>query len=185
MTMKASASTPEFSRPVAIDDIEAGATEIEIEAGPAERRRLADRFGLVAIDCLSAALTITRAASGIPIRVAGRFRAEITQHCVVSLDSFDSVVENTLEVEFVPAADMPAEVDFDVDDMDPPEALQGADIDLGELVAQHLAISLDPYPRKQGARAPAWDSAVGGTPPDVDSPFAILEKLRKNGEGES
>ncbi|MCG8546777.1 MAG: DUF177 domain-containing protein [Alphaproteobacteria bacterium] len=175
----------EFSRPFAIDDIDAVGTEVEIEAGPAERRRLANRFGLAAINRLTASLTMTRAASGIPIRVAGRFRAEVTQRCVVSLESFDSVVENTLEVEFVPAADMPTEVDFDVDDMDPPEALQGTEIDLGELVAQHLAISLDPYPRKQGAQAPAWNSAVGGRPSDVDRPFAILEKLRKNGKGKS
>ena len=118
MTIRASTDAPEFSRPFAIDDIDAAGTEIEIEAGPAERGRLADRFGLAGIDRLTASLTVTRGASGIPIRVVGRFRAEIRQRCVVSLDSFDSVVENALEVEFVPAADMPAEVDFDVDDVD-------------------------------------------------------------------
>ena len=180
-----SLSKPEFSHPFNIDDIDDGGTVIELEASADERGRLADRFGLPEIDKLTATLTLTRASSGISIRVVGRFRAEITQRCVVSLERFDTTVENTFEVEFVPAVDVPAELEFDVDDVDPPEALQGSEIDLGELIAQHLAVSLDPYPRKPGAQTPVWKSAAGGDPPEADSPFAILENLRKNGEGKS
>ena len=173
----ASLETPEFSRPISVDDIDAEDVAVELEATAAERRRLADRFGLLEIGALTARLTVSRGSSGIPIRVFGRFRAALTQCCGVSLDPFDSVVENSVEVEFVPAVDVPIVEEFDIDDADPPEPLQGSEIDLGELVAQHLAVSLDPYPRKSGAEAPTWDGSADSTD---DNPFAVLEKLRKN-----
>ena len=45
-------------------------------------------------------------------------------------------------------------------DQDPPEPLPPEGLDLGELVAQQLAVALDPYPRASGAEvAAAWAPA--------------------------
>ena len=41
------------------------------------------------------------------------------------------------------------------DEEDPPEPIRAGRMELGELVAQHLSLALDPYPRKPGAELPA------------------------------
>lgn len=175
--------TIEFSRPISIDDIGPAGISVELDADPEERGRLAERFELLDLRSLTACLTVTRASSGFPIRVVGRLRADATQCCVVSLDPFDAAVESEIEVDFVPTSEMSAAQDFAVDDVDPPEPLDGDRIDLGELVAQHVAIALDPYPRKEGAEALAWEKREKSKEDSVsENPFAVLEALHKKRE---
>ena len=58
---------------------------------------------------------------------------------------------------------------------DPPDPIIGGKIDLGALASEFLALGLDPYPRKPGAKfQPAGET---GTPPDARSPFEILKKI--------
>ena len=52
----------------------------------------------------------------------------------------------------------------------------GAMIDLGEALADTLALSLDPYPRSAGADAALKEAGVMSE--EEASPFAILAKLR-------
>ena len=54
----------------------------------------------------------------------------------------------------------------------PPEPVGPQGIDLGEAVAQQLAIALDPYPRAPGAALPEEPRAAGG-------PFAALKSLKR------
>jgi uncharacterized metal-binding protein YceD (DUF177 family) len=173
---------PEFSRPLAIDDIAREGSDLTLEATAEERRRLAERFGLLSLDRLTAALTVTRGASGIPVRVRGRLHASVVQECVVSLEPIPSEIDELIEVEFAPAAEDGAEEVFHLDQPEPPEPLEGDSLDLGELVAQHLSVALDPYPRKEGLAPLEW--AAGG-PEDgedeADSPFSVLAPLRKKG----
>jgi len=62
---------------------------------------------------------------------------------------------------------------------DPPEELTEGRIDLGEMVAQQLAVALDPYPHAPGAgeegEASDQDEAREGK---TASPFATLAQLR-------
>lgn len=173
---------PEFSRPLAIDDIAREGSVLALEATAEERTRLAERLGLLSLDSLAAELTVTRGASGIPIRVHGMLHAAVVQECVVSLEPVPSEINELIEVEYAPAADDGAEEVFRLDDPDPPEPLEGDSVDLGELVAQHLSVALDPYPRKEGA-APLELDAEGpeSTENEDDSPFAVLAELRKKG----
>src|SRR3546814_17044110 len=55
---------------------------------------------------------------------------------------------------FGPPVEMPVEVEFTLADEDPPEPFENGCIDLGEIVVQHLAVALDPYPRAPGAELP-------------------------------
>ncbi|HIP78899.1 MAG TPA: hypothetical protein EYH07_10605 [Kiloniellaceae bacterium] len=59
---------------------------------------------------------------------------------------------------------------------DPPEPLPPEGIDLGELVVQELAVSLDPYPRAEGAVVPPGYEAEDEGP--ADHPFAALKVLK-------
>jgi hypothetical protein len=48
---------------------------------------------------------------------------------------------------------------------DEPEPLEGDRIDLGEIVAEELALAIDPYPRAPGAELAAAAPAAGDTEP--------------------
>jgi uncharacterized metal-binding protein YceD (DUF177 family) len=166
----------EFSRPFAIEDIESKGGSVKLAADAEERQRLADRFGLVSLDRLVAHLEVTRGASGIPIRVRGRLQASVVQSCVVSLEPVASEIDEPVEAEYGPApAEGPEEV-IQLDQPDPPEPLEGDSLELGELVAQHLSVALDPYPRKRGAEPPEWAKTADTA---SDNPFSVLASLRK------
>jgi uncharacterized metal-binding protein YceD (DUF177 family) len=172
---------PEFSYILALDDIPPGGLSLQLEADEAARKRLAARFGLLSLDRLVASLKVTRGASGIPIRVRGQLEASVVQECVVSLEPISSKIKELIEVEYAPAAEDAEEEVFSLDQPDPPEPLEGDTLELGELVAQHLSIGLDPYPRKAGAKAPEWDEIGPEAAEDASAgPFAVLEQLRKN-----
>ena len=98
-------------------------------------------------------------------------QAQVTQLCVVTLEPFEAGIEEQVELRFVPAAKIEEEEEL------PPESLEGPDeipyendvIDLGEALAEQLALALDPYPRKPGAVLP--DEASD----DDANPFAALK----------
>lgn len=170
---------PEFSRPLSLDDIEVDGTYVSLEAGPGERQLLADRFDLLSLEMLTAELLVTRAADGVPIRVFGRLKARVAQRCVVSLQPVQADIGERIEVEYGPPLDDAHAEDISLEEADI-EPLIGDRIDLGELVAQHLSVALDPYPRLQGAAPPDWMTEAEKTwDSAAESPFAALEALRK------
>jgi hypothetical protein len=177
--VKSAAPSPEFSRPIAADRIGPQPTVREIDADEAERARLAERFGLLAVDRLGAKLELKRLPGGV-IQLRGRFEADVVQACVVTLEPVRSRVGERFAVAFsaVPAVSG-GEVVIGVGEEDPAEDLRDGRIDLGEVVAQQLAVALDPYPRAPGADD-RFEVADGkGTPAEPGTrPFAVLERLR-------
>lgn len=158
---------------------------LTIEIGESERAALAKRFDLLAIEALTARVRLFRAlardGSGDVVRVVFDLDAEIVQRCVVTLEPLRArIAERGVEMELALAAAPAArEVVVMPDDADPPEPLDGEHIDVGELVAQHLALALDPYPRTPGAEL-AGDGPNGG---GRGLPFAVLGRLRHSGDG--
>jgi uncharacterized metal-binding protein YceD (DUF177 family) len=165
---------PEFSRPFAADRLGQSAVIETLLAGPAERAALAKRLRLVELTQLSAAVTVERTLGGL-IHVSGRLEADVVQTCVMSLVDFPSHVEDGFALDF---GNAPAEFGDDIEldpDYEPPEPIEDGIIDLGELVAQYLALALDPHPRAPGAALDAsWSSADSAD----TSPFAVLKNLK-------
>jgi uncharacterized metal-binding protein YceD (DUF177 family) len=58
---------------------------------------------------------------------------------------------------------------------DPPDVLEGETIDVSGYVLEHLALELDPFPRKPGA---VFENPL---PTAEISPFAALKALKTNG----
>ena len=171
----------EFSRPVPTQEI--GETEISevIEATAAERTALAERFGLLSLQRLTAECRLRRE-GGETIRVAGRFQAQVTQACVVTLEPVASDVVDSFSLLFSEEAGpdpSASEVLVELDDEDPPEPVPPGGIDLGEVVAEQLALALDPYPRAAGAEMQRLDQGDGRDGAEAgESPFAVLGKLK-------
>lgn len=162
----------EFSRIFLIDHLPEGGLRFEIDANPAERAALAERFGLLALDALGASGWIVAGPLPGSVAVDGRLTARATQSCIVTLEPVPVAAAEAFRRLFVPAA---AQREVEVDPLaDEPEPLPGRHLDVGEIVAEELALALDPYPRAPGA-----DDAVLETGDDEPrGPFAGLARRR-------
>jgi uncharacterized metal-binding protein YceD (DUF177 family) len=169
-------TAPEFSRVVRLDTIGEQPRTMEIAAGEGERTALAGRFGLLGLARLEAALTLRR--RGDEVAVHGRLAAAVTQACVATAEPIAADVEAPFDILFRPQPDPAAaeeEVELSESEMDV-VFHDGAGIDLGEAVAETLALALDPYPRAQGA-----DEALkaAGVKSEAEAgPFGALAGLR-------
>lgn len=168
--------TPEFSRTVDAETISETPRKIAIEADADERRRLAGRFRLRAIDRLTADITLVRRA-GI-IHAEGLLDASVIQACVVTDESLPAELRVPFAVRYVPDAYAGApdeELELSEDDCDT-LPLEGHQIDLGELAAETLALALDPFPRSPGADEALRASQAGNE--EEAGPFAGLKALK-------
>ena len=160
----------EFSRPLALGRVgPEGRTEV-LEATEAERAALARRFGIPAVDSLRATLRLAPEEDGA-VMVRGRIDAAVVQDCVVTLEPVPQQVAEDIVFRLLPEGREPAEGPDEPDEI---EAGNGI-ADLGEAVAEQLALALDPYPRAPGAELPS--EATDGTA----GPFAALAALRRKG----
>ncbi len=184
---------PEFSRPIARERLCGQVIVEEISATSHERAALARRFGLLGFDLLRATAKIEpvdgadgKRGAGL-LRLGGHLSAEVSQACVITLEPVASRVESaftllySLEPGPAPApVGVAAEVVVDPEAEDPPEPLGPGGLDLGEAVAQQLALALNPYPRAPGAAlsgAPEAPAAAETGPPGG---FAVLETLKRH-----
>lgn len=169
--------TPEFSRLVEVRRL--SEQRLTLTANREERAALARRFALVSIERLEADLSLTR--HGETVAATGRLAAEIVQSCAVSGEPLTVVVEEPIELRFVPArhAHRPdEEIELDAEDCDEIE-YTGSSVDVGEAVAQSLALAIDPY--ATGPQAEAARAAHGLLGQQAAGPFAALAALRKPG----
>jgi len=171
------APAPELSRPVALDGLRPGDTDFAVVAGPDERAALARRFGLESIDRLEAALRLTRMPRTGRIRLQGDLVADVVQTCVVTLEPVPARVETPFEVVYERSRTPADTSEVVIASADEPEPLFADTLDLGEVVAEELALALDPYPRAPGAE-PEWRGDA--SPPDGPvSPFDALAVLKR------
>lgn len=137
--------TPEFSH--LIDRRFLPAQAIKLEADAKQRSALAQRFGIEAVDLLRA--TLSMEADGDGVHVTGTMDAAIIQSCAVSGDDLAQSVKEDLSFRFVPeSAIKPAKPDEEIELTE--EELDeipysGTAFDLGEAVAQSLALAIDPF----------------------------------------
>ena len=162
---------PEMHRPIATDRVPQAGMTLDIIATADERNAVAGRLELPMVHLLSCHYVLTRPLAGATRRregeivAEGRLRASVVRECVVTLELFDELIDESFRVRFVPAGSESDDDDPEADDEIPYE---GAAIDLGEATVEQLALTLDPYPRKPGAELPP--EAV-----DIDfGPFAAL-----------
>jgi uncharacterized metal-binding protein YceD (DUF177 family) len=166
----------EFSRLVDIRFIDAAPLRLEADAG--ERAALAKRFGIVAIERLTAVVALEPGKKGVT--ATGTLDAEIVQSCAVSAEDVPVTLHEAVNLRFVPER-APArhddEVELDAVDLDEIE-FTGNRFDLGEAVAQTLALAIDPFLEGPGAEEFRRRSGFFGE--ERENPFAALSKLKKD-----
>lgn len=166
--------TVEFSRPERVDTIGDRARLVEIEATDGERRALAARFDLVAIDRLAARLTVKRDIDGVA--VTGTVTAAIHQACSVTDEPLAVAIEEPVALRFVESLELGEEVELDEGALDTVQIEDGV-IDLGEAAAETMALAIDPFPR--GPNAAAALKAAGVISEDEVRPYNALAAALK------
>jgi hypothetical protein len=165
--------TAEFYRPHPADAAGATTRDISVAANQAECAALARRFGLPAIGSLACHFRLVAGPGGW-VAGTGDLTALITQVCVVTLDEFDSLLQERFVVAFVPTDLLTDEIDPEAIDEIP---YDNGVIDLGEAAAEQLALCLDPYPHAAGASLPPADST--GDAAEAAHPFAALAARKR------
>ena len=169
-------TAPEFSRTVRVDTIGEVTRRLNVEAEETERIDLARRFGLIGIDCLTAAVALSR--KGRDVAMAGTLVAKVTQACVATGAPLDSVIEAPFDLLFRPQLEVAGredEIELGETEMDI-VFYDKASIDVGEAVAETLLLNLDPYPRAPGAEQAL--KAAGVKSEEEAGPFGALAALR-------
>jgi uncharacterized metal-binding protein YceD (DUF177 family) len=171
-----------LSRPLKVDEIRDEASG-SIEATPAEMTAIAKLLELRGLEDLAMSYRLSRAGAG-RLRLKGEIKAKVTQTCVVSLEPVQSEIDVPVEAEFWPAEMIAAHEEREEEQggaplSDWPEPISEGRIDLGPLVYETLATSLDPYPKKEGA---SFEWSQGAEEPKGETgtgPFAALDALKR------
>jgi uncharacterized metal-binding protein YceD (DUF177 family) len=168
----------EFFRPLDVTRVPPQGSTEKISAEPRECADLARRFGLPALRALEAELKVSRW-RGEGLKIKGRFSADLDQTCVVSLDTFRTVLADEFEGYFLPSGSAAGAALIEEGDAEP---FENGIIDLGEVVAEAVALALDPYPKKPGVTFDdvIEDEAAADSGKEAErNPFSGLERLRK------
>ncbi|MGH7030211.1 MAG: YceD family protein [Stellaceae bacterium] len=167
-------ATPEFSRPVRLAGLGSAPFCQQIEASATERERLARRLDLVALDRLTATVTLCRRDGGT-IVLEAVLEAGFSQECVVTLEPVAGTVRQEFTLLYGPVGEDQAEIEIGVEET-VFEPLNGDSIDIGEAVAQELSLALPEFPRHpDAAAAETIDAAAADA---IEPPFAALARWR-------
>ena len=167
-----------FKRVTHVDADTALPLDLEIEAGPGERERLAAWLGIPEVQSLRAQVRVDRWRER-GVHVEGHFDAKVVQTCVVTLEPLPADVSGNFTRSFFPKVKEEPEVDVAMGESEPPEELTKEGPDLGALLAEELSLNLDPYPRKPGAEFIDPVNTNKLLEKAKPSPFAVLEVLKK------
>lgn len=139
-----------ISRIVDISVLDAANARFIVEPNEAERTVIAKRLDVPAIRKLRGDFLLTPIRSGVDIVLI--IDAVTERTCVASLEPMTETIREEVRIEF--DRNYAEEEDHDFADTGIlREPLESAEIDLGELLVQHLSLSLDPYPRRDGSES--------------------------------
>jgi uncharacterized metal-binding protein YceD (DUF177 family) len=148
---------------------------VKLTADAEQRAAMARRFGLVAVNSVSAEVTLED--DGKAVAANGRLKAAIVQSCAVSGEDLPVTIDEPLALRFVPEQPVKAEeVELEPGELDEIEFV-GDVFDLGEAVAQSLALAIDPY--AVGPEAERTRKEAGLADEAASGPFAALAALKK------
>ncbi|MEI7871403.1 MAG: DUF177 domain-containing protein [Alphaproteobacteria bacterium] len=176
----------EIERIVDLDRMGRSGTALNIVASESECTALAKRFDFLGLSGFAARVTVDLPIGG-QVVVEGRLRGKIVQACVLSLEPVTQILDDAFRIVF--KKDLAEELDPESGEAvlnaqaDAPEPLVGNMLDVGEIVAEQLALVAEPYPRRAGVKLEdvlpkSGGGARRGAPGQQRHPFAGLAALR-------
>lgn len=179
--------------------------ELNLKATDEECKQLATQINVEQVASFTAKLLISQWRRG-GVHIEGTFTSTLTQQCVISLDSFDTILDEKIDQKFFASTKIPEygekkEVEMIDNDMDPPEALVDGALNIFDYLAETMLLQLDPYPKKPDSQLeslaqdgkfeinqpnmedPSTHDAAGNEQPKpkaTHKPFANLNQLLKD-----
>lgn len=179
----------EFSRVFAVRKIPDAGLAVSLVATPEELVALAERMGILACESVRADLTLRKSDRDRRVDAVGRLTAKVTQACVVSLEPVPEAIDEPLNLLFLDESLIETDADKEIteeellDDTPVPDPIVRGQIDVGAVVAECLALALDPYPRRADA---VFDAPkVPDDEPVRPNPFAALRVLQGGGDADT
>jgi len=168
----------EFSRSVKLADIGTGETVHEISANEAERLKLAERFELLALNLMTAKISLSRNTKGIQAK--GQLHCELAQTCTATGEAIAEIIGEEIDVLFAPAPTEDGDIELEAGECDT-MFHDGKLVDLGEAAAQTMGLALNPYPRSKRADTKLRAAGVKSEDEEkaVSGPFAALAALKE------
>ncbi len=142
----------------------------KFSASDHECKTLAIRFHFIDVKSLSAELSIKKSGRD-SWDIAGQLRGHVVQACGVTGVPLSETVDFLIEERYVRIADNLNEVEVHADEAEP---LENGAINIGEMLAQSLAVAVTPWPR--AVEAPETFTSGEELP---DHPFAGLAALNR------
>ncbi len=159
---------------VSFSEVDRRDVTLDLVADAPVRAAVAKRLDLVSLSRFEAAVRLSAWLDGAVLE--GRWQADLEQACVVTLDPVAVSLSGRFSVRLLPQGspntpqDEPDPV-IDPEADDPPDLVEGPTIPVGDYLVEHLALELDPFPRKPGA------VFVPPEEPGLITPFAVLKDL--------
>jgi len=178
-----------ITRPLALQNLSsAHPNPVDIAADAAECTDMAAFLEVEAVERARLVGELTALPAG-GWRFTGRLTARLLQRCVVTLDSVPEEIDIAAAREFLPGLeepdDLPAEMEIDLGEGDPPDPLTDP-IELGGLMVELIALNMAEYPRSADAEFGSQVYAGPGVTPLTDEamrPFAKLATLKEKLDG--
>jgi uncharacterized metal-binding protein YceD (DUF177 family) len=165
---------PEYSHLIDLRQITDAPLVLEPDADAC--RRLSGRFAITAIPAMQAKVQLVR--DGARVTAHGRLTADVIQTCRVCAEDFPVRIDEPIHLRFVPPggeAVLDEEIELTAEDCDE-IVYEGSAFDLGEAVAQTLALAIDPF--AEGPNADAFRAEHGLDEQSLPGPFAALAALK-------
>jgi uncharacterized metal-binding protein YceD (DUF177 family) len=164
-----------WSLRVPLGDLRRGPVTLDLTPDADVVRAIAQTLNLVELKGLNAKVRVSSWLDGVEL--TGDWSAAVVQICGVSLDPFETQLKSAFQVRCAPLGSAllsppESELEIDLDADDPPDVLEHDWVDVGAYVVEHLALEIDPFPRKPGAE---FTAPPAEAPP---SPFAVLARLQ-------
>jgi hypothetical protein len=181
--------TPEWSLKVDVAQLGGEAVRIALTSTPEQRKDLARRMKVNALEALEGEVLIQRRPGSHIIHVKGQVKANVSQSCVVTLEPILTPIDEKIEAWYSDEdriislsrarreqQGMRADAELEIagEEEDPEPVIDGA-IDVGELAAQYLSLAIDPYPRCEAARKAENEGETIIRAGSRPNPFAALK----------
>ena len=172
-------SAQAWSIPVPLHEVARGPKTFDFNADADLRTDVARRLDLAALLIFEGSVRVKPWLDGAELN--GRWSARVAQTCGVTLEEFETPLTGEFHIHVVPAGSPHAagpddDLTADPEAPDPPDVLEGEVIDVAAYLLEHLALELDPFPRKPGAVFQPPEE------PGEPSPFAALARLKPIGD---
>jgi len=162
---KKSLPQSEWFYPFHVESLSSSGKTLHMKAEDKFLKPIAERLQVLKVKSLEVECKLSTQNGGHILNIQGRFKAEIVQECVVTLKPIESIIEDDFEAWY---ADHEKAVSFNrakhqieslecgdeiqiLEEKEDPEALIDGQVDLGEVAIQFLSLTINPYPRAEGA----------------------------------